>query len=113
MNIVLVTATERTREIGIRKAIGARRKEILYQFLVVAMLISGTGSLAGIGIAVGIPVMLEALLSLLLNMDGVTIPISSVSVVLAFVVSTSTGLFFGYLPASRAARLQPTESFAT
>lgn len=110
MNIMLVTVTERTREIGIRKAIGARRNQILYQFLVEAMLISGIGSLAGIAIAVGIPVLIQTLLGLLPGVGHITIPISWMSVVLAFVVSTATGLFFGYLPASRAAELQPTES---
>jgi putative ABC transport system permease protein len=110
MNIMLVTVTERTREIGIRKAIGARRNQILRQFLIEAMLISGIGSLAGIVIAVSIPVLLQALLGLLPDAGGITIPISWVSVVLAFTVSTATGLFFGYLPASRAAALQPTES---
>jgi putative ABC transport system permease protein len=110
MNIMLVTVTERTREIGIRKAIGARRHQILYQFLVEAMLISGIGSLTGIAIAVGIPVLLQALIGLLPDGGAVTIPISWISVVLAFTVSTATGLFFGYLPASRAAALQPTES---
>jgi putative ABC transport system permease protein len=110
MNIMLVTVTERTSEIGIRKAIGARRDQILYQFLIEAMLISGIGSLAGIAIAVGIPVLLQALIGLLPAVGHITIPISWISVVLAFVVSTATGLFFGYLPASRAAALQPTES---
>jgi putative ABC transport system permease protein len=110
MNIMLVTVTERTREIGLRKAIGARRNQILYQFLVEAMLISGIGSLAGIAIAVGIPVLLQALIGLLPDVGAVNIPISWISVVLAFTVSTATGLFFGYLPASRAAALQATES---
>jgi putative ABC transport system permease protein len=110
MNIMLVTVTERTREIGLRKAIGANRNQILYQFLVEAMLISGIGSLAGIAIAVSIPVLLRTLLGLLPDVGGIAIPISWISVVLAFAVSTATGLFFGYLPASRAAALQPTES---
>jgi putative ABC transport system permease protein len=110
MNIMLVTVTERTKEIGLRKAIGASRNQILYQFLVEAMLISGIGSLAGIAIAVSIPVLLRTLLGLLPDVGGIAIPISWISVVLAFAVSTATGLFFGYLPASRAAALQPTES---
>jgi putative ABC transport system permease protein len=110
MNIMLVTVTERTREIGIRMAIGAQRKEILYQFLMEAFLISGSGALTGIAIAVALPVLAQAMLRLLPIPPDVTIPISWLSVLLAFVVSCSTGLFFGYLPANKAARLQPTES---
>jgi putative ABC transport system permease protein len=110
MNIMLVTVTERTREIGIRKAIGARRDAILYQFLMEALLISGTGALAGIIIAVSIPLTINSVIRLFPEAGGVTIPVSWVSVVLAFIVSCSTGLLFGYLPANRAARLHPTES---
>jgi putative ABC transport system permease protein len=110
MNIMLVTVTERTREIGIRKAIGAPRDAILYQFLMEAFLISGTGALLGIMIAVAIPMVLNFALSLIPEASGIHIPVSWVSVVMAFLVSCSTGLLFGYLPANRAARLQPTES---
>jgi putative ABC transport system permease protein len=110
MNIMLVTVTERTREIGIRKAIGAPRNAILYQFLTEALLISGTGALAGIAIGVAIPVILNIALRLVPAAAGIHIPISAVSVLLAFLVSCSTGLLFGYLPANRAARLHPTES---
>ena len=109
MNIMLVTVTERTHEIGIRKAIGARRKEILEQFLLEAFLISGTGAIAGIVIAVAIPFAIEGLLRLLIPGE-VRIPVSWISVAVAFIVSSATGLLFGYLPANRAARLQPTES---
>jgi putative ABC transport system permease protein len=105
MNIMLVTVRERTREIGIRKAIGARRSEILLQFLLEAFLISGFGSVLGILIAVAIPVLAEPLLP-----GNLRVPVPWQSVVLAFVVSCSVGVFFGYLPASRAAKLQPTES---
>lgn len=118
MNIMLVTVTERTREIGIRKAIGAPRDAILYQFLAEAILISAAGALIGITIGVLVPVTANFVLHLPVVADllegvipgGVTIPISWISVVLAFVVSCSTGLVFGYLPADRAARLQPTEA---
>jgi putative ABC transport system permease protein len=110
MNIMLVTVTERTREIGIRKAIGARRDSILYQFLTEALLISGTGALLGIVIAVSIPIVINSLIRLIPELRGVTIPVSWLSVLLAFIVSCSTGLLFGYLPANRAARLHPTES---
>jgi len=110
MNIMLVTVTERTREIGIRKAIGARRDAILYQFLMEAVLISGTGALVGIAIAVSIPVIINFAIGFFPEVSGVTIPVSWLSVLLAFMVSCSTGLLFGYLPASRAANLHPTES---
>ncbi len=110
MNIMLVSVTERTREIGIRKAIGARRQEILLQFLLEATLISGIGALIGIGIAVAIPLLIEFLVQFLPVPGGINIPISWVSVVLAFTVSSATGILFGYLPAKNAAALQPVES---
>jgi putative ABC transport system permease protein len=105
MNIMLVTVTERTREIGVRKAIGARRSEILFQFLIEAGVISGIGSLFGILIALAIPVLVQPLLP-----GDLRVPVPWSSVALAFVVACSVGLFFGYLPASKAARLPPTES---
>jgi putative ABC transport system permease protein len=105
MNIMLVTVTERTREIGIRKAIGAARKEIMYQFLTEAFLISGGGAVLGILIGLLVPVVAQFFLP-----GNLRVPVSTMSVVLAFVVSCSTGLFFGYLPANQAAKLQPIES---
>jgi len=110
MNIMLVTVTERTREIGIRKAIGAPRDAIRYQFLMEAFVISATGALAGIGIATFVPALIDYLVSFFPEVGNVDIPISWVSVVVAFVVSSSTGLLFGYLPANRAARMNPTEA---
>ena len=110
MNIMLVTVSERTREIGIRMAIGARRKAILYQFLMEALVISGGGALAGIAIGVLIPISLNLLINFIPDVGDITIPVSWVSVILAFIVSCSTGLIFGYIPASRASRLQPTQS---
>ena len=105
MNIMLVTVTERTREIGIRKAIGAARKEIMYQFLTEAILISGGGAVLGILIGLLLPAVAQLFLP-----GNLRVPVSPLSVVLAFVVSCSTGLFFGYLPANQAAKLQPIES---
>jgi putative ABC transport system permease protein len=105
MNIMLVTVTERTREIGVRKAIGAAQKEIMWQFLIEAFLISGGGAVIGILIGVGIPVIVQQLLP-----GNLRVPISGMSVVLAFLVSCSTGLFFGWLPAKQAAALEPIES---
>jgi putative ABC transport system permease protein len=105
MNIMLVTVKERTREIGIRKAVGAARQEIMYQFLIESFVISGGGAVIGILIGIAIPVGAQFFLP-----GNLRVPVSSLSVVIAFVVSCSTGLFFGYLPASQAASLQPVES---
>lgn len=110
MNIMLVTVTERTREIGIRKAIGAAPHAIRYQFLTEALLISGTGALVGILIAIAIPGLVNFVIRLFPEAGEIRVPVSWVSVALAFVVSCSTGLVFGYLPANRAAQLSPTES---
>jgi putative ABC transport system permease protein len=105
MNIMLVTVQQRTREIGIRKAIGAQNSDILQQFLLEAFLMSGFGSVLGILIAVAIPVVVQPWLP-----GNLRVPVPWQSVVFAFLVSCSVGVFFGYLPAERAARLQPTES---
>ena len=105
MNIMLVTVKERTREIGVRKAIGATHRQILYQFLIEAFLISGGGAVIGILIGLAIPVAIQPLLP-----GNLRVPVSTWSVLAAFVVSCSTGLLFGYLPANQAARLQPIES---
>jgi putative ABC transport system permease protein len=105
MNIMLVTVKERTREIGIRKAIGAARKQIMYQFLIESFVISGGGAVLGILIGIAIPVAAQFFLP-----GNLRVPISPLSVVIAFVVSCSTGLFFGYLPANQAASLEPVES---
>src|SRR5207302_6241177 len=106
MNIMLVTVTERTREIGIRKAIGAARREIMYQFLIESFVISGGGAVIGILIGIAIPVAIQ----MLFLPANLRVPVSGLSVIIAFVVSCSTGLFFGYLPANEAASLQPVES---
>jgi putative ABC transport system permease protein len=105
MNIMLVTVKERTREIGIRKAIGAARREIMYQFLFESLVISGGGAVIGILIGLAIPVTAQFFLP-----NNLRVPVSSLSVLIAFVVSCSTGLFFGYLPANQAAAMQPIES---
>lgn len=105
MNIMLVTVTERTHEIGIRKAVGARRREILNQFLLEALIISLSGAALGVAIAVSLALLVQQLLP-----PEMSVPIPWISVVLAFALSCSTGLLFGYLPANKAAKLQPTES---
>ena len=104
MNIMLVTVTERTREIGLRMAVGAARRDILEQFLAEAVLISMVGGVAGILIGVAIP------LSVRFLTDDFAVPISFVSIAIAFTVSLGVGLVFGMLPASRASRLNPTEA---
>ncbi len=110
MNIMLVSVTERTREIGIRKAIGARRTEILSQFLLEAVLISVIGAVIGIVVAVAIPFFIESLIRLLPVPPGTMVPTSWVSVVISFVFSCAIGVLFGYLPAKTASALPPVES---
>jgi putative ABC transport system permease protein len=105
MNIMLVTVTERTREIGVRKAIGAARREIMAQFLIEAFLISGGGAVIGILIGLAIPVAVQQLLP-----GNLRVPISNWSVIVSFLVSSLTGLFFGWLPANQAAKLDPVDS---
>jgi putative ABC transport system permease protein len=104
MNIMLVTVTERTREIGLRMAVGASRRDVLEQFLAEAVMISLAGGVAGIVIGVAIP------LSIRLFTDDIQIPISILSIAVAFSVSLLVGLLFGLLPANRAARLNPTDA---
>jgi putative ABC transport system permease protein len=104
MNIMLVTVTERTREIGLRMAVGAARRDVLQQFLSEAVLISLAGGAVGILIGIAIP------LSVQFFTDDIQIPISPVSIIVAFTVSVLVGLLFGILPANRAARLNPTEA---
>src|SRR5207302_2021690 len=102
MNIMLVTVTERTREIGIRKAIGARRRDILVQFLIESMFLSGLGGALGILVGTLVSAGMPAVVSSL-----PTPVVSAPSVLLAFGVSVGIGLFFGIYPANRAARLNP------
>ncbi len=104
MNIMLVTVTERTREIGVRLAVGASRRDIMLQFLTEAVLISLTGGVIGIVVGVALP------LSVQFFVENIRIPISTASIVVAFTVSSLVGLIFGILPASRASRLKPTEA---
>ena len=103
MNIMYVSVTERTREIGLRMSIGARGKDILLQFLAEAVLISITGGV--IGVCLGI--LSCRLVTLILGWPTI---ISESSVVLSFVVCALTGIFFGYYPAQKASRLDPLEA---
>ncbi|HVH62193.1 MAG TPA: ABC transporter permease [Candidatus Dormibacteraeota bacterium] len=109
MNIMLVTVTERTREIGIRKAIGARRSDVLMQFLIEAMVLSGLGGALGIGIGA----LLANEMTRIPAVASSNFPppvVSAPSVLLAFGVSVGIGLFFGIYPANRAAALHPIEA---
>ena len=101
MNIMLVTVTERTREIGIRKAIGARRSDILGQFLTEAVLLSILGGVTGV---------VAGLIGGRFKIVGVQPVIAPYSVALAFGVGVAVGLFFGIYPANRAAALRPIEA---
>jgi putative ABC transport system permease protein len=103
MNIMLSTVSSRIREIGIRKAIGATRREIRYQFLAEAMFISLVGGTIGMIIGVALPFSVRVFTSY-------RIPISGLSVIIALVVSSLVGVIFGTVPAARAASLDPVES---
>jgi len=104
MNIMLVTVTERTREIGLRKAIGAKRRDILAQFLVEAMTLSLAGGLAGIALGVTGALVVSQLL------EGFSAVVSVGAIALAVGFSAFVGLFFGLYPALRASRLSPIEA---
>jgi putative ABC transport system permease protein len=104
MNIMLVTVSERTHEIGIRMSLGASKDDVMLQFLLEAVLISVGGGVVGILAGVSLPVTANLL------QDQVKIPISVLSISVAFLVSFGVGIVFGILPARRAARLNPTEA---
>jgi putative ABC transport system permease protein len=103
MNIMLASVTERTREIGIRRAMGARQSDIVIQFLIETVLLSGAGGLMGVALGVLIPVLVE-------RFAGVTTVVKFWSPVLAFLISVVTGIAFGIYPARRAARMKPVEA---
>ncbi len=103
MNIMLVAVTERTREIGLRKALGARRATILLQFLIEAAMLTGFGGVLGIGLGASVAQLVRAVSAL-----PAYTPLWSV--VLAFCFSVAVGVFFGFYPATRAARLDPVEA---
>ncbi|MFZ1546939.1 MAG: ABC transporter permease [Candidatus Nitrotoga sp.] len=103
MNIMLVSVTERTKEIGIRIAIGARQRDILLQFLLEAITISIVGCLVGVGLGIGGAVLVNQI-----TQTAVVITMSSV--VMAFMVAAAVGVFFGFYPARKAARMEPIEA---
>ena len=103
MNIMLATVSARIREIGIRKAIGATNREIRYQFLSEAILISLVGGVLGVIIGLAIPYSVRFF-------TEYRLPISGLSAIVAIVVSSLVGILFGTVPAARAAKLDPVES---
>jgi putative ABC transport system permease protein len=104
MNIMLVSVTERTREIGIRKAIGARRVDIIIQFLLEASVLTGLGGLLGLGLGWGIAMLSKLVFTSL----PTTVP--AWAAVTGVAVSVGVGLFFGIWPASKAAKLDPVQA---
>ena len=110
MNIMLVSVTERTREIGIRKALGAKERVILSQFVVEAATTSALGGVLGIVLGYIVSMAANRILPMISSDIDVTVSPSFNSVVVAFGISVGIGVLFGYLPAKRAARLNPIEA---
>ena len=103
MNIMLASVTERTREIGIRRALGARQADIVVQFLIETVLLAGVGGVLGVMLGLGIPMAVQ-------KFAGVTTVIKMWSPILAFSISVITGIAFGIYPARRAAKMNPVEA---
>ena len=103
MNIMYVSVTERTREIGLRMSIGAKGRHILFQFLIESIIISVSGGIIGVGLGIGVSLALRSLL-------GWPISVLLYSVVISFLVCTFTGVFFGWYPARKASRLNPIDA---
>jgi putative ABC transport system permease protein len=103
MNIMLATVSERTREIGIRRALGAKRRDIVNQFLIETTVMSGSGGLIGVVLGVAVPPVVS-------HFSGMPVVISPWSPILAFAIALLTGVVFGVYPARRAAMLDPVEA---
>ena len=104
MNIMLMSVTQRTREIGVRKAIGARRRDVIWQFLTEAIVLTGAGGVIGVLLGGGISLLIRV------AMPSFPTSIPLWAILLAVAVSMSVGLFFGMYPAIKAARLDPVEA---
>ena len=105
MNIMLVSVSERTREIGVRMATGARRSDIMIQFVVEALVVGGLGGIVGVLFGLGV--------CFILAKSGMTIAVTAMPAILAFTSALGTGLVFGLLPARKAARLDPVTALAS
>src|SRR5690348_914162 len=101
MNIMLASVTERTHEIGIRKSMGARRRDITWQFVIESGVMAATGGLAGTGLAVGVAWLVNMVFT-------ASVPVSAV--IAGVALSAAVGLFFGIYPARKAARLDPVDA---
>jgi putative ABC transport system permease protein len=106
MNIMLATVSERTREIGIRRALGARRRDIVEQFLIETTVMSSTGGVVGVLLGVAVPPIVS-------SMSGIPVVIRPWSPIIAFLIAVSIGVVFGVYPARRAAMLDPVEALRT
>jgi macrolide transport system ATP-binding/permease protein len=106
MNIMLVSVTERVKEIGVRMAVGARQGDIMQQFLIEAVLVCMIGGALGVSLALGFGALFPLFVS------GFTMDFSVMSIVMAFACSTLIGVAFGFLPARSASKLDPIEALA-
>ncbi len=103
MNIMLASVTERTREIGIRRALGAKKNDIIVQFLSETVVLSLIGGIVGLGVGIALPLLIEFF-------TGMKVIFTLWSLVLAFTISAMVGVVFGIYPASRAANMDPIEA---
>ena len=110
MNIMLVSVTERTREIGIRMAVGARGRDILRQFLIEAIMLSSIGGMVGFALGAGASAGATKIINSLLSGPPWPVVISFEAAVVAVLFSGAVGVFFGYYPARRASRLDPIDA---
>jgi putative ABC transport system permease protein len=110
MNIMLVSVTERTREIGIRMAVGAHQRDILLQFLNEAVVLSTLGGLVGLGLGIGASLGITAIINWRMPDTQWPMVVSIEAAVVAIVFAALIGIFFGYYPARRASRLDPIDA---